>query len=76
MDSTYLDPVYQIHPIASRNQTIAFKTVSRRADLLDASNILEQAALDKYDYTRDFYLQRRRGLVYDGHPPPEPDDAE
>lgn len=76
VDSTYLDPVYQIHPIASRNQTIAFKTVSRRADLLDASNILEQAALDKYDYTRDFYLQRRRGLVYDGHPPPEPDDAE
>lgn len=76
VDSSYLDPIYQIDPIATRNQTIGLKTVSRRADLLDASNILEQAALDKYDYTRDFYLQRRRGLVYDGHPPPEPDDAE
>lgn len=76
VDSNYLDPIYKIKHIASRNDALAVKSISRRADLLDASNILEEAALDKYDYTRDFYLERRRGLVYDGHPPPEPDDAE
>jgi phospholipid-binding lipoprotein MlaA len=42
-----------------------------RADLLDASRILEEAALDKYVFQRDAYFQRRRSLVYDGRPPRE-----
>ncbi|HYL87127.1 MAG TPA: VacJ family lipoprotein, partial [Burkholderiales bacterium] len=35
-----------------------------------------EAALDKYVFQRDAYLQRRRSLVYDGRPPREkvPDD--
>jgi phospholipid-binding lipoprotein MlaA len=76
VDSNYLDPIYKIKHIASRNDALAVKLVSRRADLLDASTILEEAALDKYEFTRDFYLERRRGLVYDGHPPADTDDAE
>src|SRR5205823_3072505 len=40
--------------------------------------IHEEAALDKYVFQRDAYLQRRRSLVYDGHPPreKEPEDEE
>jgi len=34
----------------------------------------EEAALDKYSYIRDAYLQRRQSLVYDGRPPREPED--
>jgi phospholipid-binding lipoprotein MlaA len=34
---------------------------------------MEEAALDRYVYVRSAYLQRRRSLVYDGNPPPEPD---
>lgn len=45
--------------------------VDTRADLLDASRVLEQAALDPYAFLRDAYLQKRRGDVYDGNPPPE-----
>ncbi|MFZ1609392.1 MAG: VacJ family lipoprotein, partial [Rhodoferax sp.] len=30
---------------------------------------VEEAALDKYSFTRDAYLQRRRNQVYDGNPP-------
>ena len=71
VDGEYLDPVYQITPIAVRNRTVALKFVATRADLLGATSILEEAALDKYDYTRDFYLSRRRAMIYDGHPPPE-----
>jgi ABC-type transporter lipoprotein component MlaA len=44
--------------------------------LLDASRILEEAALDRYVFQRDAYLQRRRSLIYDGHPPREPRERE
>jgi phospholipid-binding lipoprotein MlaA len=46
------------------------RVVNRRADLLDARQLLEDAAFDKYSFVRDGYLQRRRNQVYDGNPPP------
>jgi phospholipid-binding lipoprotein MlaA len=63
------DLLWKFRPIAARNSAVALRYVSRRADLLDASRILEEAALDKYVFQRDAYLQRRRSLVYDGNPP-------
>jgi phospholipid-binding lipoprotein MlaA len=48
--------------------------VDERAKWLKASTMLEEAALDKYSFTRDAYLQRRRNTIYDGNPPEE--DAE
>jgi phospholipid-binding lipoprotein MlaA len=45
------------------------RLVNRRAELLDASSLLEQAALDRYIFLRDAYLQRRRSQIYDGQPP-------
>jgi len=47
--------------------------VDLRADLLDATDILKQAALDPYIFTRDAYLQKRLNDVYDGNPPLELD---
>lgn len=49
------------------------RLVDRRADLLAASQILEDAAIDPYSLLRDTYLQRRQTLVHDGHPPPRED---
>jgi phospholipid-binding lipoprotein MlaA len=49
----------------------AAQLVDTRASLLGATNVLQEAALDKYSFTRDAYLQRRRNLIYDGHPPEE-----
>jgi phospholipid-binding lipoprotein MlaA len=65
------DPVSEFRPIDVRNTAIATRGVQTRADLLGASRVLEQAALDKYVFQRDAYLQRRRSLVYDGRPPRE-----
>jgi phospholipid-binding lipoprotein MlaA len=48
----------------------SLKIINRRADLLDASQLIEDAAFDKYSFLRDSYLQRRRNLIYDGYPPP------
>jgi phospholipid-binding lipoprotein MlaA len=47
------------------------RIIDRRADLLAASKVLEQAALDPYSFVRDAYLQRRRSDIHDGNPPPD-----
>ncbi len=72
------DPITYVDPSRDRNQLWLARIVSTRAGLLDASNIMETAALDPYEFLRDAYLQRRRNLVYDGNPPPEKydDDTE
>ena len=50
--------------------------VNLRAGLLGAGKVVDDIALDKYSFIRDAYLQRRRSLVYDGDPPPEPEPPE
>ena len=57
-----------------RNSLYATRATSNRAKLLDATSLIEQASLDKYAFTRDAWLQRRRNLVYDGSPPRERDE--
>ena len=47
------------------------EVVHNRANLLGASALMEQIALDRYTFTRDGYLARRRNLVHDGEPPEE-----
>jgi phospholipid-binding lipoprotein MlaA len=66
-----VQPVGEVRPIALRNTLYGLYFVDTRAQLLDASRILEEAALDKYVFQRDAYLQRRRSLIYDGRPPRE-----
>jgi len=68
----YVDPVRRHKRTGQRNSLQLLRATSLRADLLDASRILEEAALDKYVFQRDAYLQRRRNQVYDGNPPREP----
>ncbi len=65
------DPLTYVDPTRSRNQLYGLYFVSRRSELLEASKILETAALDPYEFLRDAYLQRRRNLVHDGNPPDE-----
>lgn len=48
--------------------------VNTRANLLGASRVLDDIALDKYSFLRDAYLARRQNQVYDGNPPEEPED--
>jgi len=56
--------------VATRNSLTALGLVDLRASLLGAGRLLEDAALDKYTFTRDVYLQRRRGLARDDTVPP------
>lgn len=68
------DPVSDAGHVPTRNSLTALRLVNERANLLPADKIIEEAALDKYSYIRDAYLQRRRSLVHDGRPPREPED--
>jgi phospholipid-binding lipoprotein MlaA len=47
----------------------ALAIVQTRSELLEASNMLNDIALDRYSFLRDAYIARRRSLVYDGNPP-------
>lgn len=67
-----VDPVGNIEHVPTRNTLLALRIVDTRADLLPADKVIEEAALDKYAYVRDGYLQRRRSLIHDGNPPREP----
>ncbi|KAF7599071.1 MAG: ABC transporter [Candidatus Dactylopiibacterium carminicum] len=66
-------PTQQIPGWQTRTGLTALGLINTRAQLLGADAALEQAALDKYAYLRDFYLQRRLSQIYDGRPPREDD---
>lgn len=66
---SYVDPVWRVYPISVRNSVATLRFVDIRASLLPADKVVDEAALDKYAYVRDAYLQRRRNQIYDGRPP-------
>lgn len=74
------DPIWYIQDVPVRNSLVGARLVDTRASLLPAEKVLEAAALDRYQFVRDAFLQFRRNLVYDGNPPrltdPEEDDAD
>lgn len=70
----FTDPVNYIDRDDVRWTLRGLRLVDKRADLLNASRVLDQAALDPYAFVRDAYLQRRESLVHDGNPPSEYDE--
>ncbi|HZS80095.1 MAG TPA: VacJ family lipoprotein [Herbaspirillum sp.] len=52
-------------PVRWRNAGAGIHIVDRRAQLLEAGSLLEDVALDKYDFVRDTYLQSRQARIDD-----------
>ena len=71
----YLDLNFYIDNVRVRNAILGTRVVNQRAELLQTDDLISGAALDKYRFIRDGFLQRRRSLVYDGSPPPAADDT-
>jgi phospholipid-binding lipoprotein MlaA len=59
------DLVQGLSDVSSRNSLYALRAVETRANLLRATSMLEGAALDKYTFTRDIYLNRRESQIED-----------
>lgn len=64
-------PINEIEQKDTYYATFALETIDTRYNLLEASRIVDQAALDKYSFIRDAYLQHRKNLIHDGNPPVE-----
>ena len=63
-----------------RHTVYGIHTIDRRANLLRTVTVLEGAAIDRYAFTRDAYLQYRRAETFDREsdeevPPPLPDES-
>ena len=63
------DPVANVDHVPTRNSLMVLRLIDKRANLLPADKVIEEAALDKYSYMRDAYLQNRRSLIHDGNAP-------
>ncbi len=70
------DPLQKEVNLTTRDSLSVLRLVDFRASLLRAGDLLGDAALDKYLFTRDVFLQRRQALVYDGQEPPDADDEQ
>jgi phospholipid-binding lipoprotein MlaA len=57
------DPWSYVSPDPTRYIGSALRVIDMRAGLLDASSLIEDAALDRYEFIRDAYLQRRAGKI-------------
>lgn len=66
---TQADLIWRIDRIPVRNSLVGVRTVEARAQLLPAEGLLKEAAMDRYSFLRDAYLQRRLSLIHDGNPP-------
>jgi len=66
---TQADLIWRIDRIPVRNSLVGVRTVEARARLLPAEGLLQEAAMDRYSFLRDAYLQRRLSLIHDGNPP-------
>jgi phospholipid-binding lipoprotein MlaA len=63
------DPWFHAEPHSLSAAGAVVRVIDQRAALLDASTLIEEAALDRYEFVRDAYLQRRENHVYDGDVP-------
>jgi phospholipid-binding lipoprotein MlaA len=84
----YINPLSYVDPAGLSWGLYGLNVVNTRANLLSASDVLEGAALDKYSFVRNAYLQRRKYLLSegnssaalpdygDGAPPPKYEDVD
>jgi phospholipid-binding lipoprotein MlaA len=70
------DYLFRLLPdVALRNSLTALRIVNARNNFYEAGDLLEGAALDKYTFTRDAYIQRRQYQIdqaKEGKEPPLP----
>lgn len=83
VDSFFMDPISQgvtgvfmnnvgyINSPELRFPVAAAYAINKRAQFLDEDKTLEEAALDKYEFIRDAYLQRRVSLINNSEEPKE-----
>jgi len=70
--ATATDPLFWVSFVVAPQVTIpitVLKYVDKRANLLEASDMRDELALDPYVFTREAWRQNREYKIYDGNPP-------
>lgn len=73
-DTATSDPITYLHntgQIRAHNQVRALQLLDKRTQLLDATDLVDNASIDPYAFMRDAYMQRRASMVQDGLVPKE-----
>ena len=73
-DILSLSSVGPAHSYA-REGWLGTRFIHARAEALPFTRMLSTISLDPYTFVRDAHLARRRSLIHDGNPPPEPEDG-
>ena len=70
-DGLTTDPIGYLHDdkhiygrVSLSNQIRLVEFLDKRTELLDAKDIVDEASLDPYAFTRDAYLQHRENLIH------------
>jgi len=66
VDTLAFDPITYVNEAETRNVIRGVQFLDKRTQLLDAKDILDNASLDPYAFTRDAYLQNRDTMIRDG----------
>jgi len=67
-------PVKRVRPSENMYELTVLNLTDKRAKYLGFDKDLDEAALDRYSFVRDAYLQKRRSDIYDGDPPSESEE--
>lgn len=63
VDGLFIDPIGYIDNIRLRNALYVGKIINTRAQLLDATNLMDDASIDPYAFQRDSWLQMREAQI-------------
>lgn len=65
------DPLGYVSSVPVRNSLTGLRVIDTRVGLFPVEALANQAALDRYTFTRSAYTQRRESLIRDGKAPKE-----
>ena len=63
VDGLFIDPIGYIDNVRLRNALYVGKIINTRAQLLDATNLMDDASIDPYAFQRDSWLQMRKAQI-------------
>jgi phospholipid-binding lipoprotein MlaA len=63
VDGLFIDPIGYIDNVRVRNALYVGKIINTRAQLLDATNLMDDASIDPYAFQRDSWLQMREAQI-------------
>ena len=63
VDGLFIDPIGYVQNVRWRNRLYIGKIIDTRAQLLDATNLMDDASIDPYAFQRDSWLQMRNAQI-------------